>query len=81
MVRMPNGAISGVSDSMHPCRGLRASCFKELQSPCHERLEVLEDAPMPGLLIEGEAVHRRMRPGDASTPPYSATRMTTLPTA
>ena len=31
-----------------------ASCFKELQSLFHERLVVLEDAPMPGILIENE---------------------------
>ena len=31
-----------------------ASCFKELQSLFHERLVVLEDAPMPGILIEDE---------------------------
>src|SRR5689334_13771037 len=35
-------------------RGLPASCFKELQSLFHERLVVLEDAPMPGILIEDE---------------------------
>ena len=31
-----------------------ASCFKELQSLFHERLVVLEDAPMTGILIEDE---------------------------
>src|SRR5437867_13175552 len=31
-----------------------ASCFKELQSLLHERFVVLEDAPMPGILIEDE---------------------------
>src|SRR5437870_13485615 len=31
-----------------------ASCFKERQSLFHERLVVLEDAPMPGILIEAE---------------------------
>jgi hypothetical protein len=35
-------------------RGLPASCFKELQGLFHERLVVLEDAPMPGILIEDE---------------------------
>src|SRR3989442_2251625 len=30
------------------------SCFKELQRLCHERLVVLEDAPMSGILIEDE---------------------------
>ena len=31
-----------------------ASCFKELQSLFHELLVVLEDAPMPSVLIEDE---------------------------
>ena len=31
-----------------------ASCFKELQSLFDERFVVLEDAPMPGILIEDE---------------------------
>ena len=31
-----------------------ASCFKELQSLFHERLVVLEHAPMPGILIQDE---------------------------
>src|SRR6059036_1989546 len=31
-----------------------ASCFKELQRLFHERLVVLEDTPMPGILIEDE---------------------------
>src|SRR5207248_11217300 len=31
-----------------------ALCFKELQSLSHERFVVLEDAPMPGILIEDE---------------------------
>src|SRR3989441_9855965 len=30
------------------------SCFKELQSLFHERLVVLEDTPMPGILLEDE---------------------------
>ena len=30
------------------------SCFKELQSLFHERLVVLEDASMPGILIEDQ---------------------------
>jgi hypothetical protein len=30
------------------------SCFKERQRLFHERLVVLEDAPMPGILIEDE---------------------------
>src|SRR5438128_5965372 len=30
------------------------SCFKELQRLFHERLVVLEDTPMPGILIEDE---------------------------
>src|SRR5881296_841949 len=30
------------------------SCFKELQRLFHERLVVLKDTPMPGILVEDE---------------------------
>src|SRR5256885_14298582 len=35
-------------------RTSRSSCFKELQSLLHERLVVLEDTPMPRILIEDD---------------------------
>src|SRR5213596_3613616 len=35
-------------------RTSRSSCFKELQSPFHERLVVLENTPMPRILIEDD---------------------------
>ena len=48
---------SEVEEGHLQCMGYlarRASCFKELQGPCHARLVVLEDAPVPGILIEDE---------------------------